>query len=111
VSIGVLLNLDGTLTRVTGADTVTEDHVPETGTQDVDVKCWFEQVRASEDTAGQDQQSEAWRVYLPAGTTCSGSDRLTVGDVVIEFSGPPWPAINPRTAVESHVEVTGKRVR
>lgn len=111
MNVARLLKLDGTLTSVTGTDSATDDHTPEVDTQDVAVKCWIEQVAASESTSAGDIQTDEWRIYLPAGTVVSGSDRLAVGDVELEVDGPPWPAINPRTAVASHVEAKGRRVR
>jgi hypothetical protein len=73
---------------------------------------WYEQAQRSEDTAGADQQSEKWRVYLEpaAAGQVDGSASVAFAGVSFELDGPPWPATNPRTTQVTHVEATAKRV-
>lgn len=52
---------------------------------------------------------EDWLVLLPAGTTVDAADKITVGSLVLEVVGPPWPAHNPRTKATSHIECTCRR--
>ena len=54
-------------------------------------------------------QQEDWLVMLPAGTTVNGLDKITVGSLVLEVVGPPWPVRNPRTQSESHVECNARK--
>lgn len=62
----------------------------------------------------QDDQGETsdtlWLLVLPAGTAIDTSDKVSVpGMGEFEMVGAPWPARNPRTQQESHVEATLRR--
>ena len=61
--------------------------------------CYREQRTATEDTANTDQQSQEWKVLLPAGTAVDGHDLITVGSLVLEVIGPPWPGTEPAHTV------------
>jgi hypothetical protein len=72
--------------------------------------CYAEQRSRSETKDGQGEvQQEDWLVILPAGTTVNGLDKITVGTLVLEVVGPPWPVRNPRTQSESHVECNARK--
>lgn len=47
-----------------------------------------------------------WLLILPAGTTLDTNDQVVVDGDTYEIAGDPWPAVNPRTGTESHVEVS-----
>lgn len=50
-----------------------------------------------------------WLLILPAGTDLDTGDEVTVEGHAYELVGEPWPARNPRTQTESHVEVSLRR--
>lgn len=53
--------------------------------------------------------STVWTAFFPAGTDIDTGDRVEVDGRMYEMVGDPWPARNPRTQAESHVEATLKR--
>lgn len=99
-------------TITTRADAGTKDRygnpdVTETTTTTV---CYCEQRTRTESSDGKGEvQQEEWLVMLPAGTTVDGLDKITVGSLVLEVTGPPWSVRNPRTQSTSHVELTARR--
>jgi len=105
-----LLRLTGTLVHLGDEDDRDEYNNIIRAETEATVACWVEQTQRSEDTVDTDQQAETYRLFLPAGTVVSGSDRLTVNGSTYELIGPPWPAVNPRTTVTSHIEATGRKV-
>jgi hypothetical protein len=105
-----LLRLTGTLVHLGAEDDRDEYNNIVRAETTSTVSCWVEQTQRSEDTVDTDQQAETYRIFLPAGTTAAGSDRLTVAGATYEFIGPPWSAVNPRTTTTSHIEATGRRV-
>ncbi len=118
------MNVNHLLTVPITITTVAEDALDpdEYGNPNVDettvtTVCWFTaDGRGSgagggtESTGLDDTQSESWALYLPAGTTINGHAKVTILSVVYEVSGPPWPALNPRTGVEEFVEARIVRV-
>lgn len=64
---------------------------------------------AREDTANQDQQSQSWNLYLPAGTPLSGHDRVVVGEETLEVYGDGRP-VSDFGGRPHHVEATLRRV-
>jgi hypothetical protein len=50
-----------------------------------------------------------WNLFLPAGTEISSGDTVTVDGCAYEVEGDPWPARNPRTHEQSHVEAVVRR--
>lgn len=51
-----------------------------------------------------------WLLILPAGTDIRTGDAIVADGQLFEMFGDPWPARNPRTGIESHVEATVRRV-
>lgn len=75
-----------------------------------EVVCEVQQRRADEVTEGEVSDAE-WLGVFPAGTAFDTGDAIEVeGLGTFEVDGAPWPARNPRTQTESHVEATLKRV-
>lgn len=116
MNVARLLTLDAVVTNPEAVDGDTPkdafgDPVPAQA-DPVTFKGWYEQVQRSEDTAGTDQQSEKWRVFLEpaAAGQVDGSASVAFAGVAFELDGPPWAATNPRTTQVTHVEATAKRV-
>lgn len=61
----------------------------------------------------QDDQGElsdtSWLLILPAGTSIDTGDVVEVNGDRYELVGAPWPARNPRTRLETHIEATLRR--
>lgn len=111
MSIGELLTLACTITHVAESGAADEYGNPTDETTTSATVCYLEQTARSEQTAGGDVQREDWLMFLPAGTTVSGSDRVDVaGYGLFELDGPPWPVRNPREGVTHHVECRVRRV-
>lgn len=112
MSLAILLNRPCTVTHVTQSGAPDEYNNPTDATMVTATVCYIQQRRASEDTTLQDTQREDWMILLPAGTVIDGTDRVTVPDanLILEVQGPPWPAMNPRTQLVSHIECDGKQV-
>lgn len=111
MSVAALMNQVCTITsRATGAtvDRYGNPAVTETTSA---TTCYAEQTRRTEDTTNTDQQAQDWLVVLPAGTAVDGHDVITIGSLVLEVVGPPWPARNPRTQSVSHIEVSARMVQ
>lgn len=105
-----LLNLPGTLTRVTFDGAADDYNTPTETTETASVRCWHEQVARSEDTVSTNQQAETHRLYFRRCDDPTGWDRLTVSGLTFQIVGPPWPARNPRTCDVSHWEAHGRVV-
>lgn len=105
-----LIQLDGTLTSVTPTGDPDPYNNPTDETTTATVKCWFEQIQATEDTVDSAQLSETHRLFFRAGIDPTGWDRLAVAGHTFEILGPPWTAMHPRTGAESHIEAKGRQV-
>lgn len=105
-----LLNQSCTITTRTTAGTTDRYGNPDETTATVTTVCYAEQRNRGEDTSNANQQSQDWLVLLPAGTSVDGTDRITIGTLVLEVIGPPWSARNPRTQAVSHVECSARMV-
>lgn len=110
MSLATLLNQACTITTRTTAGTVDRYGNPELTDADTATVCYAEQRSRTETSSDDDVQSEDWLVMFPSGTTVAGSDLVTVGSLVLEVVGPPWPVRNPRTQSESHVECNARQV-
>lgn len=110
MSVANLLNQACTITTRTTAATTDRYGNPGESTATTTTVCYAEQRNRSEDTANANQQSQDWLVMLPAGTSVDGTDRITIGSLVLEVVGPPWSARNPRTQAVSHVECSARAV-
>lgn len=115
MNVARLLTLDAVVTNpeAVGEDTPKDafgDPAPAPAAP-LTFKGWYEQVQRNEDTAGTDQQSEKWRVFLEpaAAGQVDGSASVAFAGVSFELDGPPWAATNPRTTQVTHVEATAKR--
>lgn len=110
MSLAGLLNQSCTIT--TRADSATVDRYgnPAQTESTATTVCYAEQRTRAESSDGKGEvQQEEWLVMLPAGTTVNGHDKITVGSLVLEVVGPPWPVRNPRTQSESHVECNARK--
>lgn len=104
-----LLNRACTVKRPTGSETEDKYGKKRNALQETETVCDLQQSRRDE----QDDQGElsdtVWNLYLPAGTELTTADKVEVDGVDYEVVGDPWPARNPRTQLESHVEATVRR--
>lgn len=111
--ISTLLTRQCTITRRSASATLIDesgDAVITTST--VTTVCELQQSprHADAEPATQGEFSDTqWLLVLPAGTVIDTGDKVTVGGQAFEMYGAPWPARNPRTGVESHVECTVRR--
>lgn len=105
-----LINLDGTLSRVVQSGAVDDYNNPTDTVTTATVKCWYEQVQASENTADTDQQTETHRIYFRSDADVSGLDRLVVNGFTFQILGPPWEVLHPRTQAVTHIEAKGRQV-
>lgn len=106
-----LMQINATLTSPDGSTSKDDYNNDVPGVTSTAVKCWVEQVKASESTVDTAQGSETWKLYLPAGCGATKDSTLTIGIKEYEFDGPPWTATNPRTGIATHIEATGRQVR
>ena len=90
-----------------GTDEYGNPVLEEVGTEEV--RCNLQPQWSRENTANQDQQSESFNLYLPAGVALSGHDRVSVGGVQHEVfgTGMDWSDF---AGVPHHVEATLRRV-
>jgi hypothetical protein len=110
MALSNLLNRPCTITRRSTSSSVDEYGNPIDSVSNVETVCEIQQRSRDE----QDDQAETsdtlWLLVLPPGTVIDTSDKVHVpglGD--FEMVGAPWPARNPRTQQESHVEATLRR--
>lgn len=108
-----LLNIPCTIHTVSES-TVDEYGDPTTSTRNRSTVCWID--RRGNHGDGTEQVGEAnWQtdtldLYLPAGTTITGNDRLTVSSLLYEVVGPPHEHLHPRTGDGVYVAARIKRV-
>lgn len=107
MSLAALINQACTITtRTEGAkDRMGDPTLTESSTAAL---CYCEQRQRSETTAAGDVQTQDWLVMFPLGTTVAGSDKVTVGSLVLEVVGPPWTVRNPRLGANSHIEANAR---
>ncbi len=110
MKIDHLLPQRGTLATVT--DGPPDDYnVPTEVTTTTEVACWIATHKGSEDTADTNQQTAQVTIYLPAGTTATGRDHITIDGATYQFDGPPWAATNPLAGgTVAYLQATAKRV-
>ncbi len=110
MTLAALLNQSCTITTRTDSGTVDRYGNPAQTEASTATTCYCEQRTRTESKDGKGEvQQEEWLVVLPAGTTVNGLDQITVGSLVLEVVGPPWPVRNPRTQAESHIECTARK--
>jgi hypothetical protein len=107
-----LLNRPCTITRRSESGTIDDygNDIPDEET--VETVCELQQRTRLTDgePAGQGELSDTrWLLVLPAGTDIRTGDTVEVDGQVYEMFGDPWPARNPRTQEESHVECNLRR--
>lgn len=66
----------------------------------------LQQTRRDEPSDSGEVSRTTWLLVLPAGTDIRTGDSVDVDGERYELTGDPWPARNPRTRAESHVEAT-----
>lgn len=109
MSLAGLLNQSCTITTRTDAATTDRYGNPDKTTAATTTTCYAEQ-RSRTEAAGEGLVAiEEWLVMLPTGTTVDAADQITVGSLVLEVVGPPWPVRNPRTQATSHIECTCRK--
>jgi hypothetical protein len=108
MSLATLLNRPVRIVRRSagGEDEYGDDTYVETIVETVGE---LQQRQRTEPLAEGELSSTEWLLVLPAGTDIDTSDRVLVDNQFFEVVGEPWPARNPRTQTESHVEATVKR--
>jgi hypothetical protein len=76
----------------------------------VETLCEIQQ-RSRDERDDQGELSDTlWNAYFPAGTALRTGDEVRVDGIgYFELVGDPWPARNPRTQAESHLEATLRR--
>jgi hypothetical protein len=105
-----LLNRTVTITH-RSASTDTDDYGNEIATETTtDTTGELQQQRRDEQDLAGETSDTHWLLILPAGTTIGTGDSVEVDGHVYELVGEPWPARNPRTRAESHIEATLRRV-
>lgn len=76
----------------------------------VDTVCELQQKMRSEGGDEGEVSETDWLIILPAGTQVRTGDAALVGEYEYEMIGDPWHVRNPRIELESHVEITARRV-
>lgn len=84
-----------------GAEVVTETSV--------DALCELQQTSANERGESGEVSDDAWRLFFAAGTDLSTASAVVVDNEIYEIVGTPWTVRNPRTQVDSHIEVKARR--
>lgn len=105
-----LLTLPITIVRIslTGDEDIYGDSIPTESTLEIFGELQQRQ-RAEPPGEGELSASE-WLLVLPAGTDIDTNDAVIADGQRFEVTGAPWPARNPRTGAESHIEATLRRV-
>ena len=87
---------------------------PTTTSRDRSTVCWVDRRGNTGDgaeTAGPaNWQTDTLDLYLPAGTTITGDDRVTVGSLLYEVLGPPHEHLHPLTGDGVYVSARIRRV-
>lgn len=69
----------------------------------------LQQQQRTEPLAEGELSDTRWILFLPAGTELGTGDAVICDGHIFELIGDPWAVRNPRTMLESHVEVTLRR--
>lgn len=109
MTLAGLLNQSCTITTRTDANTTDRYGNPDQTEATTTTVCYCEQRQRGEQPGEDAVASEDWLVMLPTGTTVDAHDKITVGSLVLEVVGPPWPAHNPRTRSTSHIECNARK--
>lgn len=116
MNVAHLLTSTAVVTTVTYTGPADGMGDPTEVTSTASFRCWLARPPVggggSENTANANTQIESLVLYLEAAAAdIDGFDRVAVDGITYEFLGPPWPALNPRTQVITHVESTVRRTR
>lgn len=99
-------------TLVTVVDSGTED-VYGNPTDEIEtstsVLCELQQIRRTEEDGTTSWQTGTYNLFLPAGTSVTGFDRIEIDGDSYELEGTPERVRNPRTGQVSHIEATVRR--
>lgn len=107
MSISVLMNQDCTVIRRQTSESRDEygDEIrEETATA---TTCELQQASTAE--AGDEVAATTFRIFLPASTTIDQDDTVIVDGHSYEVTGQPDLVRNPRTKLDSHIEVEVRR--
>lgn len=110
MTLTALLNRTCTIIRRSESGSTDElgNEIPDE--EAVETVCELQQRNRSEQGNQGEVSSTDWLLILPADTDIGTGDAVVVDEEVYEMVGDPWPARNPRTATESHVEASLRRV-
>lgn len=93
------------------SSTTTDSYGNEIPDEDlIEAVCELQQQQRTEPGTEGETSDTKWMLFLPAGTAITTGDSVEVDGHVYEVTGEPWPARNPRTQAESHIEATVRRV-
>jgi hypothetical protein len=109
MSLATLLNRPVTIVRRSASgdtDPYGNEIEAETSTETVGE---LQQQQRTEPGAQGELSQTNWLLILPAGTEIGTADAIIVNGQEYEMVGDPWPARNPRTHEQSHVECTVRR--
>lgn len=105
-----LLNIPCTIHTV-AESTVDEYGDPTVATTNTTTVCWVDRRQAGTEVVGEaNWQTDTLDLYLPAGTTVTGNDRVTVNELLYELVGPPHEHLHPRTGDGVYVAAKIRRV-
>jgi hypothetical protein len=101
-----LLNRSVTITRSLPSTEANAygDEVPDT--DEIETVGELQQQQRSEPGGEGELSATRWLLILPAGTDVRTGDSVEVDGATYELTGDPWPARNPLTQADSHVEAT-----
>lgn len=109
MSLSKLLNRTCTLILRDLSGTVDDYGNPVPSERTITTVCELQQRQRTEPGDQGEVSDTTWLLVLPAGTTIDTGDAVEVAGERYELVGAPWPARNPRTGLESHVEATVRR--
>lgn len=106
MSLTTLINRPMTLIRRASTGSVDTYGNDVDGETTVAVLGELQQIQRTEPVAEGELSDTRWLLFLPAGTAIDTGDAVICDGEVFEVVGAPWPARNPRTGAQNHVEVT-----
>lgn len=95
------------VTRSDSGDTDDYGNPIETETS-TDTACELQQLQRAEPNDAGEFSDSTWAIFLPAGTTISTGDAVTVDETVYELVGAPWEVRHPITGRMTHIECTAR---
>lgn len=108
-----LMNLPCTI-HTAAAGTVDEYGDPTVTTTAKSTRCWIDRrgniSDGAEQVGAENWQTDTLDLYLPAGTTITGHDSVTVNSARYEVVGPPHEHLHPRTGQGVYVSAVIRRV-